>query len=155
MGKMKMPQFVRIAVQGDCPNSTRMDIRAGRHTMIIDEPSQRHGGDEGMLPLEALMASFASCTHVVANTIARDMEIDFQNISIEADGKFDTRGYTGDANPAPPFPEIDLTIHYSSTATREQLSDLQEQLRWRCPVSALLRAAGVSIHENWIDDDNQ
>ena len=35
------------------------NITAGKHTMIIDEPTSRHGNDEGMLPLQALMASLA------------------------------------------------------------------------------------------------
>ena len=92
MAKVKMPQFVKIRVTSSCPNPTRSDITAGNHTMLIDEPASRHGNDEGMLPLQALMAALASCTHVVANQIASELGITFRDSDIAATGKFDTRG---------------------------------------------------------------
>ena len=66
MTRVQMPQFVKIPVTAECPNPTRSDITAGNHTMIIDEPASRHGNDEGMLPLQALMASLASCAILLA-----------------------------------------------------------------------------------------
>lgn len=153
MGLYKMPQFVRIAVEGLCPNPTRTDIRAGRHEIVIDEPPIRHGKDEGMLPLQALMASFAACTHAVVNVIAQELKLDFRDSAVDVDAKFDTRGYTGDADVSPPFPEVDLTVKFSSTASVDDLEELKAQLRWRCPVSAQLRAAGTKINENWIQED--
>jgi len=149
MAKVKMPQFVKIPVTATCPNPTRSNITAGNHTMIIDEPASRHGNDEGMLPLQALMAALASCTHVVANQIASELGITFRDSDIAATGKFDTRCYTGEARVDPSFPEIDLTITLETDATDEQLEDLKEQLRWRCPVAATFACAGTKINEVW------
>ena len=149
MAHVQMPQFVNIPVTAECPNPTRSDITAGNHSMIIDEPASRHGNDEGMLPLQALMASLASCTHVVANQIASELGIIFRDSHIAITGTFDTRCYTGKAKVDPPFPEIDLTVTLSTDATDAQLDDLKTQLRWRCPVAATFSAAGTKINEVW------
>ena len=149
MTRVQMPQFVKIPVTADCPNHTRSNITAGNHGMVIDEPRSRHGNDEGMLPLQALMASLASCTHVVANQIASELGIVFRDSHIAIEGTFDTRCYTGVAKVDPPFPEIDMTVTLATDATDAQLEDLKEQLRWRCPVAATFSGAGTKINETW------
>lgn len=149
MARVQMPQFVKIPVTAECPNHTRSDITAGKHSMIIDEPVARHGNDEGMLPLQALMASLASCTHVVANQIASELGVEFRDSHIAIAGTFDTRCYTGEAKVDPPFPEIDMTVTLATDATDAQLEDLKEQLRWRCPVAATFSGAGTKINEIW------
>lgn len=149
MGRVQMPQFVKIPVTAECPNPTRSDITAGKHAMIIDEPPSRHGNDEGMLPLQALMASLASCTHVVANQIASELGIVFRDSHIAVTGKFDTRCFTGETRVDPPFPEVDLTVTLETDASDAQLEDLKEQLRWRCPVAATFNCAGTKINETW------
>lgn len=149
MARVQMPQFVKIPVTAECPNPTRSDITAGNHSMIIDEPTSRHGNDEGMLPLQALMASLASCTHVVANQIASELGIIFRDSHIAVTGKFDTRCYTGETKVDPPFPEIEMTVTLATDATEAQLEDLKTQLRWRCPVAATFSGAGTRINETW------
>lgn len=149
MAHVEMPQFVKIPVTATCPNPTRSDIAAGRHSMVIDEPRSRHGNDEGMLPLQALMASLASCTHVVANQIASELGITFRDSDISITGTFDTRCYAGVAKVDPPFPEIEMKIVLETDATDAQLEDLKAQLRWRCPVAATFSAAGTRINETW------
>ncbi len=146
MARVQMPQFVKIPVTAECPNPTLSDITAGNHSMIIDEPASRHGNDEGMLPVQALMASLARCTHVVANQIASELGIVFRDSHIAITGTFDTRCYTGEAKVDPPFPEIDMII---TLATDAQLDDLKAQLRWRCPVAATFSGAGTKIKEVW------
>lgn len=149
MARVQMPQFVNIPVTAECPNPTRSDISAGNHTLIIDEPPSRHGNDEGMLPLQALMASLASCTHVVANQIASELGIVFRDSHIAVTGKFDTRCFTGEAKVNPPFPEVDMVVTLETDASEAQLEDLKEQLRWRCPVAATFSGAGTVINETW------
>lgn len=142
------PQLLKIAVSADCPNPTRSDITAGKHGMIIDEPPDRHGNDEGMLPLQALMASLASCTHVIANKIASELGIVFRDSRIEVTGKLDPSGIAGTGQSFP-FPEIDLAVTVETDADDGQLEDLKSQLRWRCPVAATFHAAGAKINETW------
>ena len=147
---MKMPRYVPIRVSAKCASQTRTEITARKHSMVIDEPPERHGKDEGMLPLEVLMASFAGCTNTIVNWTARDMGIELKDISIDITGTLDTNSVTGAAPADPPFPEIELNIELTTSATPAQMAALQKDLRWRCPVSATLRAAGSKINEDWI-----
>jgi len=149
MAQYRLPQYVWVKVEGRFPNPTRTDIVAGRHRLVLDELPSRRGNDDGMLPLQALMAALASCIHVAANAIAQEMHIEFTDSRIVADGKFDTRGFTGELETVLPLPEVDLTVSFSSTAQASEIEELRRQLRWRCPVSAQLRAAGTVINEDW------
>ena len=112
MARVQMPQFVWIPVPAGCPNPTRSDITAGKQRIVIDEPTSRHGNDEGMLPLQALMASLASCTLVVANQIASELGIVFRDSHNAMTGTFDTRCYTGEAK-AVSYTHLTLPTIYS------------------------------------------
>lgn len=149
MARVQMPQFVKIPVTAECPNPTRSNITAGKHNLVIDEPPSRHGNDAGMLPLQALMAAFASCTNVVANQIASELGIVFRDSDIAVTGTFDTRCFTGETPVDPPFPEIDMSVTVATDATPAQLENLKAQLRWRCPVAATFIGAGTKINETW------
>ncbi|MFD0794148.1 OsmC family protein [Mucilaginibacter litoreus] len=37
-------------------------VKSGGHTLIVDEPVDKHGADTGMSPYNLLLASLASCT---------------------------------------------------------------------------------------------
>ena len=83
---MKIPKHVIQRVSGRAVNATRTDTVTGNHAFTMDEPVARHGNDEGMLPLQALMCSLAGCTNVVANWIAQDLGIEIRDMSISGNG---------------------------------------------------------------------
>lgn len=146
---MDMPQTVRLKVSGAAQNTTRTDVTAGRHTFIMDEPAARHGNDEGMLPLQALMSSLAACTNVVAHWVAADLEIEIRDLKFDISAVLDTRSITGAEKVDPPFPEIDFAVEVATDAPADKIEALKEQLRWRCPVAATFHLAGTKINETW------
>jgi len=48
-----------LSVHASAKNSTRTEIRAGRHTVLIDEPPFFGGADEAPSPVETLLAALA------------------------------------------------------------------------------------------------
>ncbi len=146
---MEMPSNVTLRVSGRAPNATRTDTVAGSHALVMDEPQHRHGNDEGMLPLQALMCSLAGCTNVVANWIAGDLGIEIRDMSFDIAATLDTRSIAGVERVDPPFPEIDFAVEVTTTGTDDQIAELREQLRWRCPVAATFQLAGTTINESW------
>ncbi len=146
---MEIPDNVTLRVSGRAPNATRTDTVAGRHALVMDEPVARHGNDEGMLPLQALMCSLAGCTNVVANWIAGDLGIEIRDMSFDIAATLDTRSITGVERVDPPFREIEFAIEVTTTGTEGQIAELREQLRWRCPVAATCHLAGTTINERW------
>lgn len=146
---IELPEKITLRVQAECHGPTLTTVRARQHTLTIDEPVARGGTDRGPLPLETLLASFAACSNVIANWIARDLGIGLTDLRIEVNAVLDTRGIRGRDNLPVPFPEVRLAVRGRSAASPEQLGELQAQLRWRCPVSALLRATGTRVIEDW------
>ncbi len=147
---MNMPETVKIRVHGKAHSATRMDISARHHTIIVDEPEARHGTDQGPLPLETFLAAYASCTNVIGNWIADDLGIHISDMKVDLEADFDTRSAVGMTRVLTPFPVIRMVVQLTtSDGNRSQIDQLKEDLKWRCPVSAVIRAAGTEIDEEW------
>lgn len=144
-----MPDIFKITVKGACPSHGRTDVRARKHTVIIDEPPSRGGTDLGASPLETLLASFAGCTNVIATSIAEEMGLDIKITSVEVAGSLDTRGFRNVADVSVPFPEVALSVEVAGELSESQLDTLKTELAKRCPVSVIFREAGSKIVETW------
>lgn len=148
----RRPALNPIRVSGTSRGHTRLDIVAGRRqqfSLITDEPPERGGNDDGMLPLEAFMAGYASCTHVIMNMIAQEMAIHFDDITINVTGYLDPRGYLGSEKLDTPFVKVDMAISGEVSGAIANLEALKSQLAWRCPAAATLKAAGVTLNNRW------
>lgn len=147
---MSAPKPVKIKISGKSRSSTWMDVSARQHMLTVDEPEERGGTDQGPLPLETFLASLASCTNVVANIIARDLEFRISDMRIELEADLDNRAIFGVSHVLNPFPFIRMTVELAvSNANRSQIEELKRDLRWRCPVSAVIRASGTEVVEDW------
>ena len=58
-----------LSVHASAGNSTRTEIRAGRHTILIDEPPFFGGADEAPSPVETLLAALAKDTRLAVRYI--------------------------------------------------------------------------------------
>ena len=61
----------------------QIDIR--RHRLVIDEPSEHGGDDEGPSPQELLAASLASCTAVTIEMYAKRKGWDIGPVEVQCD----------------------------------------------------------------------
>ena len=140
---------IPIRVSATIPNSTRADIVAREFTLVCDEPPERHGNNEGMLPLEAFLAGYVACSNVIMNIIASEMKITFSQMSLKATGYLDPKGYLGIEQLPAPFARLRLQITGKVSGKTEKLEDLKSQLRWRCPAAATFISAGTDVEEIW------
>ena len=62
---------------------------------ILDEPKNLGGSDEGMNPVEALLASLGACKVIVARSFAKMHRIKLNDIRVELDGELDPDGFMG------------------------------------------------------------
>ena len=62
---------------------------------ILDEPKNLGGSDEGMNPIEALLASLGACKVIVARSFAKVQGINLNDIRVEIDGVLDPDGFIG------------------------------------------------------------
>jgi len=132
-----------------CPNPTLTKVSVRDFEILIDEPPNNHGNDEGAQPLEYMLASLAGCTNVIINKIGKEHNITLLDMEIDVVGVCDTRGIFGIEQIAVPFPEVRLTIRGTTRNSEQDMELLREQLAWRCPVKVIIRESGSLIKENW------
>jgi uncharacterized OsmC-like protein len=147
---MEIADKVPISIKGNCVSHGRTDVEARGKTIIIDEPPQRGGTDLGMSPLETFFSSYCGCINVVASLIIADMGLDVEIVNVDIQGRFISAGFTGEKNVGVPFERMKLTITARGACSEDELAKLQEQLSWRCPISATFYAAGMDLTEEWV-----
>ncbi|MDQ0340997.1 putative OsmC-like protein [Caldalkalibacillus uzonensis] len=127
-----------------------VEMKAGKHTVTIDEGSQLGGQDRGPNPLQTLLCALAGCENVTAHVIAKQMNFDLQGITFEITGEFDPRGFMGDPNVRTYFEKVYVTARVHTTESEERIKELQKMVEQRCPVYGTFKTAGIEMHDNWI-----
>ena len=144
-----LPTSIRIAIEADATSQSRVEARARHHKVIIDEPEVRGGTDSAATPLETMLSSLLACLNVIAHFIADEMEIEIDDLSMSLDTAFDTAVVRGTQKATLPFPEIDLTMNITTSASDAEIARLREDLEKRCPVTVILTQAGTKINATW------
>ena len=114
------------------------EIEFRRHRLIVDEPEDRGGTDQGPRPGELLAASLAGCTAITIEMYADRKEWGLGEVEVEVD----STDATSDA-PA----SFDVRIRIGG-----ELSDEHQQkilkIAGKCPVHRLLTAENVEINDS-------
>lgn len=126
-----------------------MDIKAGNHSITLDEPPKMGGNDNGPDPLNTFLSALAGCENVLANIVAKEINFDLQGIDFEIEGVIDPRGFMGDPTITPYFESITVDARVKTSEPQERIDQLQEETDSRCPVFTTLDAAGIKMISNW------
>jgi putative redox protein len=111
-------------------------VHARGHELIVDEPKDKGGDDEGLTPQALLAASLASCTAVTMEMYAQRKEWDIGLIEVECEYDPPDRG-----SPT----EFTLVLRLPSGLTDEQVEKLRV-IAGKCPVHRSLEG-GVAFAE--------
>jgi len=118
--------------------------------VIVDEPANLGGTDEGPNPLEYVLAGLSSCTSVMIALIAKEQNFTFEAVSFENEGSIDLEGLMGVEGVSTYFQTVKYTVYIETSETDEKLSALKAAVEKRCPVLNILINAGVNVEANWI-----
>ncbi|MEQ6389947.1 OsmC family protein [Bacillaceae bacterium S4-13-58] len=119
------------------------------HQIIIDEPQQMGGQDEGANPLGTLLISLAGCENVIDNMVAREIQFDLQEINFDVKGELDPAGMMGTEGVLPYFQTITVNAKVKTSESEDRIKELQEIVDSRCPVFTALKAANIEMVPNW------
>jgi putative redox protein len=108
----------------------------GGHTVVIDEPEDRGGNDEGASPTRLLAASLAACTAITMEMYADRKGIDLGELEIAVDMEY------GDASGPRSF---EVVLRLPSGLDDEQVEKLRV-IAGKCPVHRAL-AGEVEVTE--------
>jgi uncharacterized OsmC-like protein len=130
-------------------NGMQTKVTAKNHTLIIDEPANMGGKDEGANPLATLLGALSGCETVIANMVAKEMNFQLDGIDFDIRGEFDPRGLMGDPNVRPYFEKIIIEAAVKTNESDARIQELQEKTDARCPVFTTLQAANIEMQVNW------
>lgn len=127
----------------------KTELKAGNHTVILDEPPKMGGQDAGPDPLTTLLSALAGCENVLANIVAKELNFDLQGIEFQIKGQIDPRGFMGDPHIKPYFEKMNIVVKVQTSESQERIKQLQQGTDSRCPVFTTLKAAGVELISTW------
>ena len=106
----------------------RHEVKAGSHTITVDEPTDQGGDDLGPSPQELLAAALASCTAVTMEMYAQRKGWDIGGVEVVCE-------YTPAERGCPT--KFDLVLRLSDDLSDEQVERLRV-IAAKCPVHRTL-----------------
>lgn len=105
----------------------RMEIATGDATFVV-------GKDVN--PVEYFLGSILGCLNSTGTMVARDMEIEIEEMTVEIEGGVDYSRYRGEESDARPgLQNLDVTVSVISDADQARLDEWLAAIEDRCPVT--------------------
>jgi putative redox protein len=130
---------MKVTAQRSARTALSHNIAIRQHHLVVDEPTERGGEDDGASPLELLAASLASCTAVTVEMYAQRKGWDIGLIEVDVDYVPAERGYPT---------KFKLALRLPADCTAEQRERLQV-IATKCPVHRALE--GEVIFEDCVE----
>jgi len=125
-----------FSIKGSRINSTLYKGSSRGFSFLIDEPHELGGQDLAANPVEYLLAAYAGCLNVVINLIAKEQDIQIDDITINIDGDIDASKLLGHSKEGRAgFQSLNVEIDFETEATQEKIDFLLKQVKQRCPIN--------------------
>ena len=143
---MEETREMKVLITGESQNPTKLSLKSGKFSMIIDEPQQMGGTDEGPSPIQVLLMSLAGCLNVTGHEIARQKGLDLRGMKIKIEGVMNPCTFLGCSfAERAGFQQIDVKIDPDfNEVTPGQLQEWLKETEERCPVTDNIKA-GTSV----------
>ena len=120
-------------------NGYEHEVEIREHRLIVDEPENRGGGDQGPTPTELLAGSLASCTSATLLMYAERKGWELGQLEVAV--SFAT------PEPGDESASLEVKIRIPAELTDEQREKLLV-IAGKCPVHRILAASDVSIDDS-------
>ncbi len=126
----------KFRIRANSENPTKTIVKARNFEMIVDEPDQFGGTNNGATPVEYVLASLAGCLNVVGHMVAKELDFEIKSLSFDISGPLNAEKLFGkDTNDRAGYKNIQVTIRVDTDADEETLNKWAEIVEDRCPVS--------------------
>ncbi len=131
---------LKFRVKAHSENPTKTVVKARGFEIIIDEPADLGGTNEGANPVEYILAAFCGCINVMAHVIAKEMNIELRSLQIKMSGNLNpNRLFGASYDERAGYKGIEVAIEPDCDASKEELAKWLEAIEDRCPVSDNLK----------------
>lgn len=135
-----MPTMKTVKIGAKLVENFKIESQIRDHRIIIDQPPQGGGKDEGPTPLEFTCLSLAACVLTVGQIIAKQKRIRLRNFEarVESDIDADVFMGKGQENRAG-FLGIKVITKIDADMSLSEKKAFLEEIDKRCPVSENLQ----------------
>ena len=131
-----MAKMRTAGIEAKLDEKFKITIKAGDHTMYVDQTKAGGGTDAGATPLEYFLASLAGCIGTVARIIANQKRIPLNGIDIKIEGAYDVETLLGKSKEnRAGFSGIKVTLNIDANMSKEEKEAFVHEIEGRCPVS--------------------
>lgn len=131
---------IPVEVEAQRENPTKSTVTVRDFELVVDEPDELGGTDEGPNPLEYQLAAQAGCLNVTASQVAKQMDVAIENLDIAIEGEFDLEAFQhGEPDDRTGIRNIAVTLSVEADADEDALREWGERVEQRCPVSDTIR----------------
>lgn len=117
-------------------NPTKTIVKARTFQMVIDEPADLGGTNEGANPVEYILAALAGCLNVMCHVIANEMNMPLRGVEIKLKGSLNPEKLFGkETTDRAGYKGIEVEINPDTDADRGTLEKWLKAVESRCPVS--------------------
>lgn len=155
MANVKEKAIWKFRLSGSAETNTRSKVTSRDVQMVIDEPIERGGTNEGPMPVEMVFAGLIGCTHVISNKLAAANEVTVVDMDIDVVTTMDSRGTRLIEPIDVPFPDTVLNIKTTMKGDQANIEKVIHGLKEHCAVSKMLRQSGTKVTENWLVNDQE
>lgn len=141
-----MPDM-NVKINAHSENPTKTVVEARNFKIIIDEPKNLGGTNDGGTPIEYLLASLSGCLTVVGHAVAKDLNMNLNGMKIEIDGKLNPARFMGKSkDERAGYKALNVKIIPDTDADENMLNKWLEEVEDRCPVTDnILNATPINI----------
>ncbi len=129
---------VKVHVSGISESATKMNLRAGKFQMVIDEPENMGGTNEGPSPVQVLLMALAGCLNVTGHQVAKEKKLPLKKIKITIDGDMNPCTFMGCSfDERAGFQKIEVNVkpEFETPVDDVIIKAWLEETESRCPVT--------------------
>jgi len=142
---------VKVHISGESESSTKMNLRAGKFKMIIDEPANMGGTDEGPSPVQMLLTALAGCLNVTGFHVAKERGLNLEKMKISIEGDMNPCTFMGCSfEERAGFQDIIVKIKptFKDAVEESVIEDWVKETEARCPVTDNIKDGTKILVEN-------
>lgn len=124
----------KVKGRSESPMRTRVDVR--QFQLVVDEPPELGGSDDGANPVEYALAALVGCLNVVAHLVAGDLGFQISGLEIEASGTLNPERLLNQPTvDRAGYKQIEVNLRVQADADADTLARWLRIVESRCPVS--------------------
>jgi len=142
---------VKVHVSGESESATKMNLRAGKFKMVIDEPENMGGTNQGPSPVQMLLVALAGCLNVTGHHIAKEKGLKLEKIKITIDGDMNPCTFIGCSfDERAGFQSIVIKIKptFTNSISDKVIKEWIKETEERCPVTDNIKEGTKIIVDN-------